>query len=117
MTLSQINRVILQGNLTADPENRTTNGGIPICDLRVASNRKYKDKDGTLHEETVYADVTTWKSQAESCARFLRKGSSVLIEGRLKLDTWQDRTTGENRQKLKIEAESVQFLDRRPDRA
>jgi single-strand DNA-binding protein len=108
--MAYFNKVFLIGNLTRDPELRYTPNGAPVTDLGVAVNRYFNTKDGERREETLFIDVTVWNRQAENCCQFLRKGRSVHIEGYLRMDTWDDRNTGEKRSKIKIEAENVQFL-------
>lgn len=112
--MAALNKVFLMGNLTFDPELRYTPSGSAVTDLRMATTRKWMGKDG-LKEETLFIDVTVWDRQAENCCQYLRKGSGVHIEGSLKMDTWDDKTTGEKRSKIRVQAERVQFLDRRGD--
>src|SRR5262249_14504923 len=111
--MASVNKVFLVGNLTRDPELRYTPNGAAVTDLGVACNRTYQTRDGERREEVTFIDVTVWNRQAETCCQYLKKGRSVHIEGFLKMDTWDDKTTGEKRSKLKVEAERVQFLDRR----
>jgi single-strand DNA-binding protein len=113
--MANVNKVFLIGNITRDPELRYTPGGAPVTDLGVAVNRYFNTKDGERREETLFIDVTVWNRQAENCCQFLRKGQPVHIEGYLRMDTWDDRNTGEKRSKIKIEAENVQFLGGRRD--
>ncbi|MBX6312445.1 MAG: single-stranded DNA-binding protein, partial [Isosphaeraceae bacterium] len=108
--MASVNKVFLIGNLTRDPELRYTPNGSAVTDLGVACNRVYTTKEGERREEVTFIDVTVWNRQAENCCQYLRKGRSVHIEGYLRMDTWEDRTTGEKRSKLKVEAERVQFL-------
>lgn len=107
------NKVILLGNLTRSPELRYTPKSIPVCSLSLAVSRKYR-VDGEQKEETCFTDVTVWGSLAETCSDFLKKGSPVLIEGRLTFKTWE--TNGQKRSKLSVTAESVQFLPKRESR-
>jgi single-strand DNA-binding protein len=87
-----------------------------VTDLRLATSRSWPSRDGgDRKEETLYIDVTVWDRQAETCCQYLRKGSGVHVEGFLKMDTWDDKTTGEKRSKIKVQADRVQFLDRRED--
>jgi single-strand DNA-binding protein len=113
--MASLNKVFLIGNLTRDPELRYTPNGSAVTDLGVACNRTYTTKDGERREEVTFIDVTVWNRQAETCCQYLKKGRSVHVEGSLRTDTWDDRTTGEKRSKLKVEAERVQFLDRRDE--
>ena len=107
---SSFNRVILMGNLTADPELIHTAGGHTICKVRMAVNRKYKTKDGDLNEETTYVDADFFGRQAETIAQYLTKGNPIHIEGRLRQDNWEDKE-GNKRSKLVIVGESFQFVD------
>lgn len=113
--MADLNRVFLMGRLTFDPELRRTPSGTAVAELRLATSRSWTGKDGERKEETLFIDVTVWDRQAETCCQYLRKGSGVHVEGSLKMDTWDDKTTGEKRQKIKVQAERVQFLDRRED--
>src|SRR4051794_33089729 len=113
--MAALNKVFLMGNLTFDPELRYTPSGSAVTDLRMATSRIWTGKDGDRKEETLFIDVTVWDRQAENCCQYLRKGSGVHIEGSLKMDTWDDKTTGEKRSKIRVSADRVQFLDRRPD--
>jgi len=107
--MSTLNRVFLMGNLTRDPDVRYTPSGTAVGDLGLAVNENYKDKDGNLKESTVFVDVEVWARQAETCAEYLHKGSPVFVEGRLKLDQWENKQ-GEKRSKLRVRADRVQFL-------
>lgn len=106
--MASFNRVILMGNLTRDPEVRYTPAGMAVLDLRLAMNRKYKAADGELKEETCFVTVTVWGRQAETSGQYLRKGSPVMIEGRLKYDEWEK--DGQKQNRLGVVAERVQFL-------
>ncbi len=107
MSSINMNLVVLAGNLTHDPELRHTNGGTAVTELRMAANRRFKKKDNTIGSDTVFVDVEVWGKQAESCCEWLKKGSPVLVEGRLKLDTWEK--DGQRRSKLLVVGERVQF--------
>ena len=113
--MADLNKVFLMGRLTFDPELRRTPSGTAVAELRLATSRSWMGKDGERKEETLFIDVTVWDRQAETCCQYLRKGSGVHVEGNLKMDTWDDKTTGEKRSKVKVQAERVQFLDRRED--
>jgi single-strand DNA-binding protein len=113
--MASLNKVFLIGNLTRDPELRHTTNGSAVTDLGVACNRVYTTKDGERREETTFIDVIVWNRQAETCCQYLKKGRPVHIEGTLRMDTWDDKATGEKRSKLRVEADRVQFLDRRDD--
>lgn len=110
--MAELNVVMMIGRLTRDPELRATPGGKPVATLSLALNRRYKTRDGESREEATFVDVTTWDRLAENCAKFLRRGSTAHVTGRLKQQSWSDKATGEKRSKLTIEAEDVQFLDR-----
>ena len=113
--MASFNRVVLLGNLTRDPQVRFTPGGTAVAELGMAVNRSWFDKQtNQKKEETTFVDVTLWGKQAELAGEYLAKGRSVLIEGRLQLDSWEDKTTGEKRQKLKVVAESMQFVGSGP---
>ena len=114
--MADLNKVFLMGRLTFDPELRHTPSGTAVTDLRLATSRIWTGKDGERKEETLFIDVTVWDRQAENCCQYLKKGSSIHVEGSLKMDTWDDKTTGEKRSKIKVQADRVQFLDRRPRR-
>jgi single-strand DNA-binding protein len=113
--MPDLNKVMLMGRLTADPELRQIGGGTSVTELRMAVNKRYKDKNGEQKEEVLFADVTLWAKSAEIACQYLAKGSNVYVEGSLKLETWDDKTTGEKRSKMKIVGESFQFLDRKSD--
>ena len=108
--MANLNKVLLIGNLTRDPELRYTPQGSAICDLGLAINRQYTTNDGVKKEEVCFIDITAWGRQAETCNRFVKKGSQIFVEGRLKLDSWQDKETGKNRSKINVVAERIQFL-------
>jgi single-strand DNA-binding protein len=108
---SNINRVIITGNLTADPELRSLPSGTSVCKLRVAVNTRRKDgQSGEWRDFPNYFDVTVWGAQGENCARYLSKGRGVAVDGRLEWREWQDKDTGKNRQSIDIIADTVQFL-------
>ncbi len=110
--MASFNRVILLGNLTRDPEIRYTQSGLAVCNLGLAVNERYKNANGDLVDEPVFVDVTLWKREAEVASEYLSKGSPVLIEGRLKLDTWQG-TDGQKRSKLLVVCLRLQLLGSR----
>jgi single-strand DNA-binding protein len=112
-TMADLNKVFLMGRLTFDPELRRTPSGSAVTELRMATTRSWLGRDNERREETLFIDVTVWDRQAETCCQFLRKGSSVHVEGSLRMDTWEDKNTGEKRSKVKVQAERVQFLDAR----
>jgi single-strand DNA-binding protein len=115
MAATNINRVILTGNLTRDPELRSTPGGMPVCSLRVACNTRRKDNTtGEWTDKPNYFSVTVWGAQGENCARFLTKGRPVAIDGRLEWREWQGND-GAKRESIEIVADAVQFLGGRDD--
>lgn len=105
------NKVLLMGNLTRDPELRTTASGLNICKFSLACNRSYKAQDGTPKEEVTYVEVDAFGRQAELISRSLTKGSPLFVEGRLKLDQWEDSKSGEKRSKLGVVLENFQFIN------
>src|SRR5262245_9076431 len=123
--MASLNKVLLMGNLTADPEMRYAaggggggaggrgEGGGGVCKLRLAVNRKWRNQAGEMQDEVLYVDVAAFGRTAENCAEYLRKGRPVFVEGRLKLNEWQDRESGQKRSKIEVVAESVQFLGSR----
>lgn len=112
--MASYNKVILVGNLTRDPEVRYTPGGTAVTELGLAVNRTWFDqKTNERREETTFVDVTLWGRQAEVAGEYLSKGRPVLIEGRLQLDTWDDKESGKKRSKLKVVGEAMQMLGSR----
>ncbi len=112
--MASYNKVILIGNLTRDPEVRYTPGGTAVSDIGLAVNRSWFDKQSnSRREETSFFYVTLWGRQAEIAGEYLSKGRSVLIEGRLQMDQWEDRESGEKRSRLKIVGENMQMLGSR----
>jgi len=104
------NRVVMMGNLTRDPEYKQLTSGQAVCRLGLASNRQFKNRQtGDMVQEVCYVDIDVWGAQAESCRQYLQKGRPILVEGRLKFDSWQD-PQGQNRNKLSIVADRVVFL-------
>lgn len=108
--MANLNKVMLIGNLTRDPELRHTPKGTAVAELGLAINRVWNNDQGQKQEETTFVDVTLWGRQAELAQQYLAKGRSVYIEGRLQLDTWDDKETGKKRSKLRIVGEVMQFL-------
>lgn len=109
--MASFNRIIIAGNLTRDPEYKQLQSGQGVCRLGLASNRQFKNRQtGTSIQEVCYIDIDVWGPQADSCNKFLQKGRGVLIEGRLKFDTWQDQQ-GQTRSKHSIVADRVVFLN------
>lgn len=114
--MASFNKVILVGNLTRDPQVKYTTGGTAVAELGLAVSRQWFDKQSnTKKEETTFVDVTLWGRTAEIAGEYLAKGRPVLIEGRLQLDTWDDRETGQKRSKLKVVGENMTMLGSRAD--
>jgi single-strand DNA-binding protein len=110
MAATNINRVVMTGNLTRDPELRSTGGGTPVCSLRIACNTRRKDGSGNWVDKPNYFDVTVWGAQGENCAQYLQKGRPVAIDGRLEWREWEAKDGSGKRQSIDIIADSVQFL-------
>lgn len=108
--MANLNKVMLLGNLTRDPDLRHTPKGTAVAELGIAVNRRTSDGNGGWKDETTFVDITAWGSSAENAAKYLTKGRAVFIEGRLHLDNWDDKETGQKRSKLKVVAENIQFL-------
>lgn len=106
---SSLNRVMLMGNLTRDPEMKQTQNGTNVCNFGIAVNRKWKGSDGAQHEDVCFVDVKAWKRTAELCSEYLKKGRSVFVEGRLELDRWEK--DGEKKSKLRVVAQQIHFLN------
>jgi len=115
--MPSLNKVMLMGNVTRDPELRYIGSGSAVLDLGLAVNRRAKKPDGTWDEEAVFLTVTVWGKTAENCAEYLSKGRPVFVEGSLTVDEWDDKKTGEKRSKLKVTAFNVQFLGGKPANA
>jgi single-strand DNA-binding protein len=115
MAATNINRVVMTGNLTRDPELRSLQSGMSVCSLRIASNTRRKNQQtGDWEDKPNYFSVTVWGAQGENCARYLAKGRPVAIDGRLEWREWQDKE-GNKRESIDIIADSVQFLGGRED--
>lgn len=112
--MASFNKVILLGNLTRDPEVRYTPKGTAVTELGMAVNRVYTAENGEKREETTFVDVTLWGRTAEIAGEYLKKGRPVLIEGRLQLDSWDDKQSGQKRTKLKVVGEGLQLIGSRP---
>ena len=115
--MASFNKVILLGNLTRDPEVRYTPKGSAVCDLGIAINRQYTLDSGEKREEVTFVDVVLWSRLAEIAGEYLKKGRPVFIEGRLQLDTWDDKQSGQKRSKLRVVGETMQLLGGRPPAA
>ena len=115
--MASFNKVILAGNLTRDPELRYTPKGTAIAKLSLAVNRRWTGEDGQTREEVTYVDIDAFGKQAEVISQYLRKGGGLLVEGRLKLDQWDDKQTGQKRSRLGVTLESFTFIGGRPEGA
>ena len=114
--MASFNKVILVGNLTRDPQVRYTPGGSAVAEIGLAVNRSWFDKNSNSRkEETTFVDVTLWGRTAEVASEYLTKGRSVLIEGRLQLDQWDDKESGQKRSKLKVVGENMTMLGKKDD--
>lgn len=111
--MANLNKVMLIGNLTRDPEIKYTPKGTAVADIGLAVNRIYSSESGEKREEVTFIDVTLWGRTAEIAGEYLKKGRPVYIEGRLQLDTWDDKQTGQKRSKLKVVGEGLQLLGSR----
>jgi len=109
--MANFNRVILAGNLTRDPELKYTPKGQAVARIGMAINRSWKNEAGEQKEEVTFVDVEAWGRQAEVIAQYVKKGRPLLVEGRLKLDQWEDKNTHQKQSKLKVRLESFSFLD------
>ena len=105
-----LNKVLLMGNLTRDPELRVTPKGTPICQFSLAINRQFKMESGETREEVIYVDIEAWGKQGETIAKYVTKGRPLYVEGRLRLDQWEDKNTKEKRSRMKVVLENFQFL-------
>lgn len=114
--MATLNVVHALGNLTRDPELKFLPSGSPVCNFTIAANRKWKAQDGTWKEEVAWIPVTCWGKQAESCGEYLRKGSSVLVEGRLQTRQWET-PEGQKRSMMDVCADRVHFLDKKAEPA
>lgn len=104
------NKVILLGNLTRDPEVRMTPKGTAVCQFGLAVNRTFKDEGGNQREEVTFIDIEAWGRQADVLAKYCQKGRPLFVEGRLRLDSWEDKNTKEKRSKMKVVLENFQFV-------
>ena len=112
--MASFNKVILVGNLTRDPEVRYTPKGSAVTDLGLAVNRNYTTESGEKREEVTFVDVVLWARLAEIAGEYLKKGRPVLIEGRLQMDSWDDKQSGQKRTKMRVVGETMQLLGSRP---
>lgn len=115
--MASFNKVILVGNITRDPELRYTPSGTAIAKLSLAVNRSWRTETGETREEVTFVDVDAFGKQAETIGQYLRKGRPILVEGRLKMDQWEDKQTGQKRSRLGVVLEVFRFLDSSQGRA
>jgi single-strand DNA-binding protein len=108
--MASLNKVMLIGNLTRDPELRVTPKGTAICTFSIAVNRKFKDDSGGEREEVTYVDIEAWGKSGENISKYCTKGRPLFVEGRLRLDQWEDKTTKEKRSRMKVVCDNFQFL-------
>ena len=114
--MASLNKVLLIGNLTRDPELRYLSGSnSAVCEFGIAINRRFVQNGGQEKDETCFLEIVVWGKQAETCSRFLQKGSTVFIEGRLVYDQWTEKDTQKKRSRVRVTAERVQFLSGRRD--
>ena len=111
--MASLNKVFLLGNLTRDPDFRGLPIGQSVCTLGLAVNRRFMNSNGQEQEEPCFVDVSVWGKTAQNCRQYLSKGSQVMVEGRLRLESWEDRNGGGRRSRLVVVAENVQFMNRR----
>lgn len=108
--MPNLNKVMLMGNLTRDPELRYTPKGTAVAEISLAINRVWQNEQNQKQEETTFVDVTLWGRQAELVQQYVTKGQPLYVEGRLTIDTWDDKGTGKKRSRMKVIGESIQFL-------
>ena len=113
--MPNLNKVMLMGNITRDIEIRNLPGGQAIAQIGLAINRSWSDSNGQKKEEVTFVDLEAWGKQAEAMHKYLAKGRPVYVEGRLKLDQWDDKETGQKRSKMKVVVEGFQFIDSKPE--
>lgn len=113
--MASYNKVMLMGNLTRDPEIRYTPKGSAVADLGLAVNRVYTTENNERREEVTYIDVVLWSRLAELAGQYLSKGRAVFIEGRLQMDSWEDKQTGQKRSKIRVVGETMQFIGDKRD--
>lgn len=111
--MPNLNKVLLMGNLTRDPELRVTPKGTPICQFSLAINRQFKLESGESRDEAIFVDCEAWGKSGETIAKYLTKGRPLYVEGRLRLDQWEDKNTKEKRSRMKVVVEQFQFLGER----
>ena len=112
--MANLNKVLLMGNLTRDPQSRAVQQtGMPVCDMGLAVNRRYKSASGEEREDVVYVELITYGHLADYCAKNLTKGSTIYVEGHLRFESWQDKDTGKNRSRLRVVVDTLYNLDRK----
>lgn len=111
LRMPDINIVMLAGKLTREPELTYVASGTPLCKMGLAVNRRYKDKTGNQREDTLFINITAWRGTAEYCGQNLQKGRPILVEGRLTMNEWEDRQTGQKRTAIEVVATRVHILD------
>lgn len=111
LRIPTLNRVLLAGRLTRDPELKFTAGGIAVCNFALAVNRRYKDQSGQWRDEATFVNIVTWHKAAETINKYLHKGSPVVVEGRLESRSWETET-GQKRSVLEVRADQVRFLEK-----
>ena len=109
--MTGFNRVVLIGNITRDPELRQVPSGTSVAELRLATNERYRNREGEMAESTCFVDIVAWGKQAETCNQYLSKGAPILVEGRLQFDQWKN-ADGQNRSKLRVRADRIRFMGR-----
>ena len=115
--MGSVNKVMLLGNLTRDPELRYTPNGSAVCEFSLALNEKYKGQDGQMVEKVHFIDIVCWKKTAEVAAEYLKKGSQVHVEGKLTQDRWEDQASGQKRSKIKVTCDNITFVGGKRDDA
>ena len=113
--MANVNKVILIGNVTRDVESKALPSGSSVASLSLAVNRSYKTESGEKREEVTFVDVELWGRVAEIAAQYVKKGSPLYVEGRLKMDSWEDKETGQKRSKMKVVGEAIQLLGSKKD--
>lgn len=113
--MANVNKVILIGNVTRDPEVKFTSKGSAVTDIGLAINRNYTLDNGEKREETTFVDVELWGRLAEIAGEYAKKGRPIYVEGRLRMDTWEDKTSGQKRSRMKVVGENIQLLGGRPE--
>ena len=112
--MASVNKVILVGNVTRDPEVKFTPKGTPVTGVGLAINRSYTRDNGEKHEEVIFVDVELWGRTAEVAGNYAKKGRQIYVEGRLRLDSWEDKASGQKRNRLKVVGETLHLLGTRP---